>query len=88
MATTAWGKAEVLEEVSIKQTAKDEGGEKKEFETLVQLLEGANGEELVRFSYSTDKAVRRGPVTFRQNDLVKLKQSLGKAPRLRAALRF
>ena len=87
MTTTAWGKADVLEEVWIKQTAPGQKGEKKEFETLVQLLEGNDGENFVRFSYSTDKAVRRGPVTFRKADLVKLKQQLGKTPRLRAALK-
>jgi hypothetical protein len=90
MTTTAWGKADVLEEVWIKQTAPSQkkGEGRKEFETLVQLLEGNDGESLVRFSYSTDKAVRRGPVTFRRADLAKLKQALTKAPRLKAALKL
>ena len=43
MTTTAWGKATVIEEISIKQTA-----EGRPFATLVQLLEGEEGEPRVR----------------------------------------
>lgn len=81
MTTTAWGNATVVEEVSIAQSA----GEKA-FATLVELLEGSAGETLVRFSYSTDGTARRGPVTLRPADMVKLRKALAKAPRLRAAL--
>jgi hypothetical protein len=70
MTTTAWGEATLVEEITIKQ-----GADGRSFATLVQLLEGEGGEELVRFAYSTGGAARRGPVT-----------ALAKAPRLRAAL--
>lgn len=85
MTTTAWGTAAIVEEVAVKQTANRQG-EKKEFETLVQLLEGEDGESLVRFAYSTGGAARRGPVTLRAPDIHRLKKALAKAPRLRAAL--
>jgi hypothetical protein len=81
MTTTAWGKATVIEEVTVKQVASG-----KPFATLVQLLEGEEGERLVRFAYSTDGTARRGPVTLRGNDLERLKKSLVKAPRLKEAL--
>jgi hypothetical protein len=85
MTTTAWGSAKVVEEVSIAQIAKYEG-DQKSFTTLVQLLEGEDGESLVRFAYSTGNAARRGPVTLRAQDIHKLRKALAKAPRLRAAL--
>ncbi len=81
MTTTAWGKATLVEEISIKQ-----GAEGRSFATLVQLLEGEGGEELVRFAYSTGGTARRGPVTLRRADLDRMKKALAKAPRLRAAL--
>jgi hypothetical protein len=85
MTTTAWGSAAIVEEVTVKQTS-NRLGEKKEFETLVQLLEGEDGESLVRFAYSTGGTARRGPVTLRAPDIHRLKKALAKAPRLRAAL--
>lgn len=83
MTTTAWGEATLIEEITIKQGA---GG--RSFATLVQLLEGSNGEPLVRFAYSTGGTARRGPVTLRRADLARMKKALAKAPRLRAALRM
>jgi hypothetical protein len=85
MTTTAWGNAAIVEEVSIKQTASRQG-EPREFTTLVQLLEGEEGESLVRFAYSTGGAARRGPVTLRPADIHRLRKALAKTPRLRAAL--
>ncbi len=79
--TTPWGKATPVEAVSIPQRS----GEKR-FSTLVQLLETAGKERLVRFSYSTDGAVRRGPVTLRERDIVRLHAALERAPSLRRAL--
>ena len=79
MATTAWGDADVVEEVRIKQTAGD-----REFESLVQLLEGGEGDKLVRFAYATDGTARRGPVTMRVRDLDRMRKALAKAPGLRA----
>jgi hypothetical protein len=81
MTTTAWGDANVVEEVQIKQ-----GAGERSFVTLVQLLEGENGESLVRFAYSTGGQARRGPVTLRAADLGRLRKALAKTPRLRAAL--
>ena len=79
--TTPWGKAKTIEEVSVPQRA----GEKR-FTTKVELLEVGTGERLVRFSYATDGASRRGPVTLRERDLAKLGVVLDRAPALRAAL--
>jgi hypothetical protein len=79
--TTPWGKAKTIEEVSVLQRT----GEKR-FMTRVELLETGAGERLVRFSYATDGASRRGPVTLRERDLAKLGAVLERAPELRQAL--
>lgn len=79
--TTAWGQAQVVEEVGVRQRA----GAKR-FAAVVQLLENGKGEQLVRFAYTTDGTARRGPVTLRAGDLGKLRDSLGAAPGLAAAL--
>ena len=79
--TTPWGKAKTIEEVSVPQRA----GEKR-FMTKVELLETGAGERLVRFSYATDGASRRGPVTLRERDLAKLGAVLERAPELRQVL--
>ena len=81
MITTAWGAAELVEEVTVSQ-----GSPERAFAARVQLLTDAEGATLVRFAYSTDDTARRGPVTLRAADLKKLARSLGKAPQLRAAL--
>jgi hypothetical protein len=80
-ATTPWGKATTLEEVSVPQRA----GERR-FTTRVELLETAGGERLVRFSYASDGIARRGPVTLRERDLVKLRTMLERTSALREAL--
>ena len=80
--TTPWGKATSVEEVSVPQRA----GEKR-FATRVELLETSGGERLVRFSYGSDGSARRGPVTLRERDLVKLGVQLGRTTALRKALR-
>lgn len=79
---TPWGKATTLEEVSIPQRSGD-----RRFSIVVQLLETGDGEALVRFSYSTGGAVRRGPVTLRARDLERLRGALSSAPALRRALK-
>ena len=81
MVTTAFGQAEVAEQVTLKQRVNG-----KQFTTLVQLLEDGKGDWLVRFAYSTDGTARRGPVTFRGADLERLRVALRKTPRLRALL--
>lgn len=77
---TPWGPATVIDQVSIPQRA----GEKR-FSSVVQLLE-TGGERLVRFSYATAGAARRGPVTLRPRDLERLRSELAKHPELAAAL--
>jgi hypothetical protein len=79
--TTPWGQASLVDEVRIQQRAGD-----KRFASLVQLLEGANGELLVRIAYSTDGVSRRGPVTLRAQDVERLRVALEKAPSLADAL--
>jgi len=83
MTTTAtpWGPTTVVEELVLRQRA----GAKR-FATRVELLEGDESGRLVRFSYTTGGAVRRGPVTLRERDLAKLAPLLGRTPQLRAAL--
>ena len=80
-ATTAWGEASVLEEVTLSQRA----GEKR-FASVVQLLEGADGARYVRFAYTTDGTARRGPVTLRAEDVTRLLEALAERPGLAAAL--
>ena len=51
---TPWGRAELVEELIVKQQA----GERR-FASVVQLLETERGERLVRFAYSTGGVARR-----------------------------
>ena len=81
MVTTAFGRAEVAEQVTLKQRVSG-----KQFTTMVQLLEDEKGDWLVRFAYATEGTARRGPVTFRGADLERLRVALRKTPRLRAVL--
>jgi hypothetical protein len=81
--TTAWGKAKVVDEVKLLQKAGD-----KQFASLVQLLEDGKGKRLVRFAYTTHGVARRGPVTFRDADLDRLRKALGDHEALAAALRL
>jgi len=78
---TAWGEARVVEELRVDQRA----GAKR-FASVVELLEGAKGERLVRFAYTTDGIARRGPVTFRAADVEKLRAALVERPLLAEAL--
>jgi hypothetical protein len=78
---TAWGKATVVEELTLPQRA---GG--KRFSSMIQLLENDKGEKLVRFAYSTDGKARRGPVTLRAADLERLRQELAGSPGLAEVL--
>ncbi len=78
---TPWGTATSVEQISVPQRA----GERR-FATVVQLLEMANGERLVRFAYTTDGVSRRGPATLRAKDLERLRGLLQKTPALREAL--
>ena len=82
-AATPWGPATLVEELRLPQQS---GG--KRFASLVQLLEGANGERLVRFAYATDGVARRGPVTLRVKDLERLRAALAKHPGLEEVLRL
>jgi hypothetical protein len=82
-AATPWGQAELVEELIVRQQAGD-----KRFASVVQLLETAGGEQLVRFAYSTEGTARRGPVTFRERDLERLRAALARRPRLQEVLRL
>jgi hypothetical protein len=78
---TPWGKATVVEEVSVPQRQGD-----RRFVSVMQLLETPAGETLVRFAYTTGGTARRGPVTLRARDLVRLRSGLERTPRLKEAL--
>jgi hypothetical protein len=78
---TPWGPATLVEELSVAQRSGD-----KRFSSIVQLLEGAKGERLVRFAYSTDGTSRRGPVTLRERDVEKLVNGLASCPQLAKVL--
>jgi len=82
-AATPWGPAELVEELTVRQQA---GGRR--FASVVQLLETASGERLVRFAYSTDGTARRGPVTLRERDIARLRAALADRPTLAEVLRF
>jgi len=78
---TPWGAATVVERVSVRQRSGQ-----KHFSSVVELLETAGGERLVRFAYSTGGAARRGPVTLRAADVARLRNALDKAPALAGLL--
>jgi hypothetical protein len=80
-AATPWGEATIVDEVAVPQRA----GERR-FTSLVQLLEDARGDRLVRFAYATDNTARRGPVTLRVRDLAKLHDALRTHPELAEVL--
>ena len=80
---TPWGPASLVERLSLPQRA----GERR-FSSLLELLETPRGERLVRFAYSTDGVVRRGPVTLRERDLERLRSELERRPALGELLRF
>jgi hypothetical protein len=82
-AATPWGQAELVEELIVRQRSGD-----KRFASIVQLLETGGGELLVRFAYSTEGTARRGPVTFRERDLERLRAGLAQRPRLQEVLRI
>jgi hypothetical protein len=78
---TPWGASTLVEQAAVPQRA----GETR-FSVVVQLLETASGERLVRFAYTTDGVARRGPVTLRARDLTRLRTALEKTPGLRSAI--
>jgi hypothetical protein len=80
-AATPWGRAELVEELTLAQRA----GEKR-FASVVQLLQVPGGERLVRFAYTTGGTARRGPVTLRRRDLERLRAGLSERPGLAEAL--
>ncbi|HET6946157.1 MAG TPA: hypothetical protein VFI01_12455 [Gaiellaceae bacterium] len=78
---TPWGPAKVVDELTVRQQA----GERR-FASVMQLLETAAGERLVRVAYTTDGSTRRGPVTLRARDLERVRAQLEKHPDLADAL--
>jgi hypothetical protein len=79
--STPWGPATLADRLKVTQRAGD-----KRFATVVELLEAPSGERLLRFAYTTDGVVRRGPVTLRDRDLQRLRTELAGHPELAAAL--
>jgi hypothetical protein len=82
-AETPWGAATLVDELTLPQRAGD-----KRFASVVQLLETARGERLVRFAYTTGGAARRGPVTLRLRDLERLRAALSDHADLAEVLRL
>jgi hypothetical protein len=82
-AATPWGAATLVDELTLPQRAGD-----KRFVSVVQLLETARGERLVRFAYSSGGTTRRGPVTLRLRDLERLRAGLAEHADLAAVLRL
>ena len=80
-AETPWGRATVVEQLSIPQQAGD-----KRFASVVELLETAAGVRLVRIAYTTDGHVRRGPVTLRLRDVARVRSGLARTTGLRQLL--
>jgi hypothetical protein len=80
-AATPWGDAAVVDQLELPQRA----GERR-FASVVQLLENAKGERLVRFAYTTDGSARRGPITLRARDLERLHRALARHPELAETL--
>ena len=78
---TPWGAAHPVEQLTLQQRAGD-----KRFASIVQLLETDKGERLVRFAYTTDGTIRRGPVTLKLRDLERLRVALAEHPGLAEAL--
>src|SRR5213082_742839 len=78
---TPWGAAKTLEQLTLPQRACE-----KRFTSVIQLLETAKGERLVRFAYTTGGVARRGPVTLRLRDLERLRAALSEHPGLAEAL--
>lgn len=79
--STPWGPAVLVERLSLAQRAGD-----KRFQSVVELLEDARGEQLVRIAYATGGTARRGPVTLRARDVERLHAALEKTPALASAL--
>ena len=79
--STPWGPATLVERVTLPQRV----GEKR-FASLLELLEDKRGVRFIRVAYSTGGTARRGPVTLRERDLVRLREALQKTPELAEAL--
>jgi hypothetical protein len=80
-AATPWGRATLVERITVPQRAGS-----RRFASVVELLELDGGERIVRFAYTTDGSVRRGPVTLRARDTQRLRTALGEHPALAEAL--
>jgi len=78
---TPWGAAALVEELRLPQQAGD-----RRFASVVQLLVLPKGDQLVRFAYTTEGTARRGPVTLRERDLVRLRELLERRPQLKGLL--
>ncbi len=77
---TSWGVARVLAEAGV-----DQESPQRRFRSGVELLEHDDG-LLVRFAYSSNGVVRRGPVTLRALDLAALRVDVASSIELGRAL--
>jgi hypothetical protein len=78
---TPWGPGRLVERLELRQRAGD-----RRFSSAVELLETKRGERLVRFAYTTDGVIRRGPVTLRRRDIELLHAQLASTPELASTL--
>jgi hypothetical protein len=78
-----WGRAEVIEEVTVDSTPSDGGA----VVVGVAHLREPDGSELVRFFYRSSGRVGRGPLTLRAAERSALKAELAGSPKLRKLLK-
>jgi hypothetical protein len=81
--TTPWGRATLLEEVTVEHDARD-----RRYEAVVQLLELGDGEQLVRFGARAVGAHRLNCLTLRADELQELEEGLIETERLASVLRL
>jgi hypothetical protein len=83
MRTTPWGRAALVEEVTVEHEL-----DGRAHEGVVQLLELPEGEQLVRFGARAEGAPRLTCLTLRADDLHALEEKLLEAERLAQILRL
>jgi hypothetical protein len=81
--TLPWGRAEVIEEVTVESA----GADGPPVLVGIARLRDSEGHELVRFFYRSSGRVARGPLTLRAADLAGLRRALARSPELRKLLK-
>ena len=79
---TPWGRRRWSRRSRVPQRAGEQA-----LRVVVELLESARGEPLVRIAYTTDGVARRGPVTLRARDLERLRAAVAGAAGARGGSR-